>query len=134
MTGSEFRRARRLPRRIVFAEDHHVFPGLELRITGFTVGEWLDFTVGEMVAAFADRLIEWNWVDADTGEAVPATPEGVTSIDAQDLATLVAEWKTRVTGVHPLPFAPTPAVLAGRRNGAMEASIPMGSTPPSGDN
>lgn len=125
----EFRRSRRIPRHIVFADDHHVFPGLEMRISGFTVGEWLDWTIGDMVEAFADRLQSWNWVDPDTDEPIGCDLESISTIDAADLRTLLAEWRTRVTGVHRAPLEETRALAT--TNGALEATIPM-VPPPSG--
>ncbi|HEX7134079.1 MAG TPA: hypothetical protein VF228_15995 [Iamia sp.] len=121
----EFRRSTRIPRRITFDDDHHVFPGLEMRIHGLTVGEWLEWTFGDLFAAFCDRLIEWNWVDDDTGEPLATTKEALTEIDSADMATLLAEWRKRVTGVHAVPLEEERRLALVTTNGALESTIPM---------
>ena len=93
-------------RRIEF-DDTTPFPGLWMRVGGMSFDEWLDLKVGEAVKLFADRLLEWNWVD-DTGEPVPCTREGVGSLDASDVATVVSAWSDRVAEVHRGLYHPPP--------------------------
>ncbi len=99
-------------RRITYGDDSEL-AGLVLRIGGLSMGEWLTHTAWEAaLPLFAERLIEWNWVDGITGAPVPATPEGVATVDAALLKTVVADWLDRATGVVPLGHRPRAEVAS----------------------
>lgn len=108
-------------RRLEFADDTQ-FPGLWMRVEGMTFREWLDVkTLDELAGLLGARLVEWNWVD-DNDQPVPATKEGLDSLDAADVRTLVQLYHDRVAEVHPAPLGSGPITPP---DPDLEASIDM---------
>lgn len=93
----------------------HEYYGLEVRLRGMSIGEYLSFTGydggdGETVAGLINRvgkhLISWNLEDEDTKEPVPATPEAVQQQDHQLVLAIANAFMEALQGVHkddPLP-------------------------------
>lgn len=107
------------------------FDGLVMRVGGVTVAEWGELKMSDAPTLFGERLVEWNWVD-DDGDPVPASPEGVGSLDAGDVRTLVRLWLDHVAEVRPkFPLLAAAAVNghAPPADPGFEAGIPTG--PPS---
>lgn len=109
-------------RHIVFDDDHPYFGGLDMRVGGITVNEWLTFNNQDAAEAFIDRLVKWNWEHPTTDEPIPCTPEGIGELDSADVRTLVREWMEQVTGVY--DRAPLSSGV-GAVNTAFESSIGM---------
>jgi len=97
------------------------FEGLEVKVRPPSVGEAMDHvdlswikdpTLPEaeqgrrlrgLYELFAGRLLEWNVEDPATGEPVPATLDGVLSLDHDFGIRLVESWLFRTAGV-PAPL------------------------------
>jgi hypothetical protein len=59
--------------------------------------------IDEAFDAFASILVSWN-VEDDDGNPVPATKDGLYSLDFEFLATVMTAWSEKVAGVSaPLP-------------------------------
>lgn len=51
-----------------------------------------------LIREFGDRvLISWNFVDDETGDDIPATGEGVLSLDSETFNAVMEVWTGRVT-------------------------------------
>jgi hypothetical protein len=96
-------------------EEGHEFHGLEARVAGMTLGEFMEVTEGgaETAAAalkrFADHLISWNLED-EHGNPVPTTEEALRQQDHDLVLALNNAWVQHVVGVHdadPLPETST---------------------------
>jgi hypothetical protein len=75
-------------------------------------------------AAFAEQLVEWDWVD-DDDQPVPLTAEGLLSRDPVDVQHVIRVYMAAVRGT---PAAP----LSGpSSSGAPEPSLPMEPLPAS---
>lgn len=111
-------------------EDDEDLKGLEVKLRGLNTGQVLDLdaarqdgsddAVRSMLQLMADQLVEWNLEDPDTGEPVPATLEGVRSLDFDLNWKIIDAWQAAVSGV--------PAPLDDGSNSgdqSLEASIPM---------
>ncbi|MFE7072717.1 hypothetical protein ACFU96_21805 [Streptomyces sp. NPDC057620] len=120
---------------IKFDEDHK-YHGAEARLRGMAFGEYtaatgLDGGDGEDVVAsmkrFADNLLSWNLED-DQGRAVPATPEGLRTVDQGVARALQNAYIDALVGVHdadPLPESSTSG------EPSLVESIPMEALSPS---
>jgi len=104
------------PRTIrVHFEPGHEHHGAEARARGMSYGEWEAIVDREqqgdseetttITDEFAKRLVSWNLTD-DQDHPIPATPEGLRSVDTSLVAALKDGWAQALTGVHaadPLP-------------------------------
>jgi hypothetical protein len=107
-------------------EEPHPLAGLTLQTKGLSVKEFAAFglrlgevamveragtdadqlselrnligAIDEVKAMFADKLIEWDMLEED-GSPVPATLEGVLSLDDDEFFGVVNEWLTAIGGV-----------------------------------
>lgn len=114
-------------------DDDTVYPGLTMRTYGITVDEWTaGITLKEAVEMFLDRLVEWNW-ETDDGP-VPATRQGVGSLDMGDIYQLARVWMSEVTwGRAAVPLGETPADPDGPApDPEFEAEMPMQPLPANG--
>lgn len=96
-------------------EPGHDLYGLEVRLRGMNIREFLEFTgydggqgetVNGLIQRFGQHLISWNLEDDETGEAVPATPEAVEQQGHELVLALANAWMEALQGVHkadPLP-------------------------------
>lgn len=96
-------------------EPGHDLYGLEVRLRGMSIREFLEFTgydggegetVNGLIQRFGRHLISWNLEDEDTGEPVPASPEAVEQQDHELVLALANAWMEALQGVHkgdPLP-------------------------------
>ena len=96
-------------------EPGHDLYGLEVRLRGMNIGEYLAFTgydggdgetVAGLIARFGAHLVAWSLEDEDTGEPIPATPEAVLEQDHDLVLSLANAWVEALSGVHkadPLP-------------------------------
>ncbi len=120
-------KARRTVRTLRFEKPHEL-AGLVLRTRGLSVEEVLEVTgysramailqrevragdggaalaaVGDLdvetpFKVLADKLIEWNMVDPDTGEPIPPTLAGIKSLESDELAQILREWIASFSGV-----------------------------------
>lgn len=99
---------------IQFEPGHDLY-GLEVRLRGMSIGEFLQFTgydggegetVNGLIARFGRHLMSWNLEDEETGKPVPATPEAVQEQDHELVLALANAWMDSLQGVHkadPLP-------------------------------
>ncbi len=132
-----FQRTPRI-RRMTFDEGSD-FPGLVMKIGGLSLDEWHSLKYPEAFDLFADRLMEWNWED-ENGGPVPPTREGVGSLDAEDMRTLIGVWADTVATrrvVDPLLVTVDDGTSQPSTNGSsgagtpdtsFEGSIPMSDT------
>jgi hypothetical protein len=90
-----------------FAEDHDLY-GLEVRLRGMNIGEYLAFTgydggdgetVAGLIKRFGEHLMSWNLEEED-GSDVPATPEAVGAQDHELILALANAWTDALAGVH----------------------------------
>ena len=92
--------------------------GAEVAIKATSVGTVLklrdDTSVDSVAALLADHLIGWNLEDAD-GQPVPATKEGVLSLEQPVLEAIARAWYQAATGVTAPLDAPN----------SMESSLEM---------
>lgn len=120
--------------RLKWPEGHELH-GLEIRISGLSIGE-LEVVSGyreiegasreekqaatdEMISLFAAHLIEWNWEDAN-GDLVGITEKDVRTRDLRQLMPAIMAWIREVSSVpDPLP-ASSPSGLR-----SPEVSLPM---------
>jgi hypothetical protein len=125
--------------RVAFEEDHELH-GLELVTRSVPIGTILTVLRAagsgakttpepEDVAAvqglfeeFGGALIEWNLEHPETGEPVPATPEGVAGLDFDLVSRIAMEWVQAVLGAS----AP---LGAGSNGGRPAAAFPVSSIP-----
>lgn len=85
------------------------YEGLEVRIRGLNTGQMIDLDTARadgsdeailsMLKLMADRLIEWNVDDPDTGEPVPTTFDGIRSLDLEFNWAIIDAWQNAVAGV-----------------------------------
>lgn len=107
------------------------FEGLEVRIRPMTLAQLLDVgrldkgngtnaeSIDRYTPFIADALLSWN-VEEDDGTPVPATVDGLRSLDLDTLLALVRAWTDATVGVAP-PLEPS-------SNGgelSLEVSLPM---------
>ena len=121
--------------------------GLEVRMTGVSVGEMLDgillsektdrtaADVEKVFTEFAAALVSWNLMDEVIDESgvstqpVPATLEGVRSCDFDFIVTINRRWGEAIAGVpDPLPGP------SGSGPQSLEGSLPMEPLSPSQPN
>jgi hypothetical protein len=122
----------------------HELAGLEVRVTGASVGEMLDMAAladaddevkaarsDEAFTRFAEALVSWNLETEVLDEGgvttvpVPATLDGVRAQDLDFVLELIQAWMRAIVDVPPpLPDASTPGGSSGR-----EVSIPMEALP-----
>ncbi len=90
-----------------FAEDHDLY-GLEVRLRGMNIGEYLAFTgydggdgetVAGLIARFGEHLLSWNLEEED-GTPVPATPDAVQQQEHELILALANAWTDALAGVH----------------------------------
>jgi hypothetical protein len=87
------------------------YDGLELTMKGLSIGKYLKIAeladtadsdktadLRPMLSSFADALVSWNMEDEDELE-VPASLEGIESLDIEFVMTLISKWLTSVAGV-----------------------------------
>jgi hypothetical protein len=67
---------------------------------------------------FAEALVEWDLEDADTGEPVPTSKEGVLSQDASLIIRVIAGWREALVSVPPTSKTPSP-------NGVSETELDL---------
>ena len=116
-----FRATRRTFR--IYFDEKTAFDGLEFRAYGVPIGAGLDILHGsdkQLVEAFAENLIEWNYED-ETGVVIPCEHEPILELGEADVvATLAWTWIKEVTGVRgPL----------GKRSSSSESTIPPNGIP-----
>lgn len=117
--------------------------GLEVRATGGSLGDYLVISeladlaevlhtatkqeaakrIGEVVAHFAETLVDWNLEDED-GTPVPATAEGLRRQDPELIIAIVRAWMDAVAGISRPLGQPSP-------DGEQVAEIPMQTLSPS---
>lgn len=81
------------------------YPGIELSAASLTVEEALAFDelpTGEMIEEFARKLRSWN-IEDDDDQPVPATLEGLRSLDIGVMLGLIKGWSDAITQV-PVPL------------------------------
>lgn len=132
---------RREPRRLrISFEPEHELHGLELVTKSVPIGTILAVLraagggvtskpgveqIEAMTVLFEQlggALIEWNYEDHETGEAVPATPAGLASQDFEFVTTLAMAWVDAVVGAA----APLASSSSG---GRAPAAFPVASLP-----
>ncbi|RKN61858.1 hypothetical protein D7231_31795 [Streptomyces klenkii] len=109
-------------------EEGHPFAGLEVRLRGLSLGEYLDLigmgevdrsAVSDGLKMMSAALLSWNLEDEETGEAVPATAEAVYAEDQEMMLAVMNAWIDALRGGvrqgSPLPESspagePSPAV------------------------
>lgn len=125
--------------RLRFDEDHE-FHGLEIVTRSVPIGTILDVmraagsgagrspspedveSIRGLFENFGGALIEWDLEHPDTGEPVPATPEGVATLDFDLVTRLAMEWVQAVLGAS--------APLGGASSsGRPAAAFPVSSIP-----
>lgn len=120
--------------KLVWPEDHENH-GLEVRMRGLAVGELAALggmadlggpataealaALDDLLRLFASKLVGWN-LDDDQGEPVPATYDGVQTLDNEFVMQLVDAWMTATAGVSP-PLSPS-SIGGGT---SLAGSIPM---------
>lgn len=106
----------------------HEYHGLKIRTRGVSTGTMIDITTVDdedpnslafIFEQFASVLTWWNMVD-DDDQPVPATLEGVRSIDYRMGQAIVRAWQRTVTGVSDPKEPPSIGGLP-----LVEASLPM---------
>lgn len=113
--------------RLIWAEDHDLH-GFEVQARAMRLGEMLSMVsvvaaakdeVGDfegLVDQFAKVLVSWNWED-EGGDPVPATAEGLRTLETPDFFALLDAYINAGVGVSgPLPNGspsgrPSPAEL-----------------------
>lgn len=119
--------------RLVFQDEE--YNGLGVRATGVPLGQFLEMSelairakqspdeanssAKALIDNFAGALQDWNLENED-GTPVPATAEGLYSLDFEFVLTLITAWMEAIAKV-PDPLAQTSS--AGARS--LEASLPM---------
>jgi hypothetical protein len=117
--------------------------GLEVRARSTTIDKFMDISaladlspgmdftdedrakIHELCAAFAECLVGWNLEDDDE-QPIPATLDGLLSIDLDLVMSIVRAWLDAVASVSPPKGAPSPN---GSRS--VEGSLPMAPLSPS---
>lgn len=109
---------------LTFAEPE--FADLEIRLSGMTLGELLSsMSIQERYQLFASRLLSWNLTEED-GTVLPATMDGLNTLDPGFVNKICGAWITAVNGVAvPLDSESTSG------EDSPEASIPMAVSSPS---
>lgn len=111
--------------------------GLEVRIRGLTTGQYMDVVsmkeqaesggeTAELFEFMADRLVDWNILEDDGITPVPASLDGLKTLDMAFSMAIVNAWTSAIAGV--------PAPLEQPSSGgepSLVASIPMESLSPS---
>lgn len=104
--------------------------GLEVRIRGLTTGQFMDVAAkkeeaeqggdpAELFQMMVDQLVSWN-IEEEDGTPVPATLEGLKTLDMPFTMAIVNAWTDAVAGV-PAPLEQSSPAGAP----SLEASIPM---------
>jgi hypothetical protein len=119
---------------IDFAEGHDLH-GLHLKMRSLSLGQYnhmmrLGMVPGvnekamdandEMVALFADKIVDWD-LEIPVGHPVPATVEGVLSVDRSYIGQMVTGWQLAMLGI-------SEALGKGSQNGqqSQEESLGLG--------
>jgi hypothetical protein len=99
---------------LVQFEEGHEYHGLEVRLRGMSIGEYLEFTgydggdgetVGGLIARVGKHLESWNLEDQN-GTALPATAEAMQAQDHELVLAIANAFMETLQGVHksdPLP-------------------------------
>lgn len=92
------------------------YAGLEVSIRSLNMGQLLEAKSGKSangkdglegtVELLADRILDWNLEDEETGEAVPATLDAMKSEDDDLILDIINRWMEAVSGV-PAPLDAT---------------------------
>jgi len=95
--------------RLVFDDERYA--GLVVRARSMSIGDYLEFqalsaraeeTVSgsrEMLSVFADRIVSWNIADPETGSPVPATLDGLLTLEPNFVLDMIRAWRAAMTGV-----------------------------------
>jgi hypothetical protein len=105
-----------------FAEGE--YEGMEVICRSISIGQLLEFDTTDskgqrMVQLFGEALISWNLEEED-GTPIPATPEGLSTLEPGIVRVIVEAWSDQIAGVNrPL--------LEGSSSGetSLAQSIPM---------
>jgi hypothetical protein len=127
--------------RLKFADEE--FAGLEVKAKSVPLGTFLELStlaepiaggdsreqvtrVSQLFAGFAQALISWNLEDEETGEAVPATYDGIMAQEFDFVLAIITAWMEAISGVAaPLANGSTSG------DTTLEASLPMAPISPS---
>ncbi len=118
-----------------FAEDHDLY-GLEVRLRGMNIDEYLAFTgydggdgetVAGLIKRFGQHLVSWNLEEED-GTEVPATAEAVSKQDHELILALANAWTEALAGVHKADPLPESSPSGGP---SLVESVPMEALSPS---
>lgn len=89
--------------------DDSEYAGLEIEAKSLAFGDFLDVStrfskadltgddISSVLAAFANSLVRWNLED-DSDQPVPATVEGVRSLDLPFILAVVSAWINGIAG------------------------------------
>ncbi|MEI5100292.1 hypothetical protein RB200_19415 [Streptomyces sp. PmtG] len=122
-------KAKRKTTTLQFEPGHDLY-GLEVRLRGMNIGEYLRFTgydggdgetVSGLIQRFGEHLVSWNLEEED-GTAIPATQDSVQQQDHDMVLALANAWMQALAGVHdadPLPESSPSG------EPSLAASIPM---------
>lgn len=97
--------------------------GVYLRMKALILAEITEEVIEELFGEFAKILDSWNYED-DDGHPVPATYEGLRSLDIEFAKAIVRAWNAAMTAVAEVDDAPLPEASDDGAE-SVEASIPM---------
>lgn len=117
-------RVKRRQYKLIFQDED--MAGIEITVRSLTTGQLIELQEAQQSGIhekftnmFADQLVSWNIEDED-GTPIPATLEGVRSMDIAFNNKVIDVWTDAVFGVK-APLRPTSA----DGQPSVEASIPM---------
>lgn len=92
------------------------YAGLEVNVRTITMGQLLEAKAGNNdqglkgnVELLANRIVDWNLEDEETGEPVPTTLEALQAEDDDLILAIINQWMEAVSGVAAPLDAPSPS-------------------------